>query len=183
MGIAISSDFDVEVTRPIDSRTVYTGIVGENTVTTADLNNIPNKYLGLIVYATGDRNLYVYQSGADVGAATPTWEKIVTTKIDSPPLITGNFIFNASFNGSVIYVSGSNTITGTLPSLGIPINPLGSGYNVSVVQLGDGNVIFRGGLNTFFRNRLDLDATAGKYAVASILRLNRAEFLLYGDLV
>lgn len=176
MGVPLGGEFDVAVTGPIDSRMVWTGDVNA-------LSNISNKYLGLITYATGDRNLYVYQLGAVQGVGAPVWEKIVTTNVDTPPVLTENFTFSAAYNGQILYVSGSNPITGTLPTVGPTLNNMGSGYNVSVVQLGDGNVVFRGTPNTFIRNRLNLSTTAGKYAVASILRLNTSEFLLYGDLV
>jgi hypothetical protein len=169
MGLPIAGEFDVGVTRPIDSRTVWTG-------TFLNLNNIPNRYSGLMCYVSDDQNLYVFQGGA-------TWEKIVTTNVDAVTNITENFTFNRNYNGQVLYVTSDNNVTGTLPSFGLPLSVLGSGYNVSIVQLGNGSVVFNNSPNTFFKNRLNLNRTAGKYAVASILRLTVDEFLLYGDLI
>lgn len=188
MGVPLAGDYDVLVNRPIDSRMTWTGNF-------SDLNTIAangaNRYPGLITYITGDQNLYVFQGG------TPgTWEKIVTTNVDTITNINSNFTFSNIHNGQVLYVNSSTNVTGFLPSVGLELNSIPSGYNVSVVQLGDGNVVFKGGGEllpdppggagsnaTFFRNRINLERTAGKYAVASILRLNQIEFLLYGDLI
>lgn len=170
MGVPLGTSFDVATTEPVDSRMVWTG-------NATNLNNIINEYPGLITYITGDQNLYVFQGG------TPgTWEKIVTTNVDTIANISSNFTFDSTHNGQVLYVNSSQNITGTLPPLGPFLNAIPSGYNVSIVQLGDGNVIFQGTASTFFRNRLNLNRTAGKFAVASILRVNQTEFLLYGDL-
>lgn len=178
MGVPLAGDYDVLVNRPIDSRTTWTGDFSNlNTIAA----NGANRYPGLITYVTGDQNLYVFQGG------TPgNWEKIVTTNVDSITNIDSNFSFSASHNGQVLYVNSDIIITGTLPSFGIGLNLIPSGYNVSVVQVGNGNIVFDNGNSVngaFFRNRLNLNRTAGKYAVASILRLNQTEFLLYGDLV
>jgi hypothetical protein len=176
MGVPLGTSFDVAEASPIDSRMTWTGTV-EN------LNQIAvngaNRYEGLITYVTGNQNLYVFQGGSP-----GTWEKIVTTNVDSITNLTTNFTFINSFNGQVLYVNSNQNITATLPSFGLPLSNLPNGYNVSVVQLGDGNIIFNnGGVNGgFFRNRFNLNITAGKYAVASILKLNSTEFLLYGDL-
>lgn len=178
MGVPLGTSFDVAEASPVDSRMTWTG-------TAANLNQIAangaNRYPGLITYVTGDQNLYVFQ-----GETPGTWEKIVTTNIDSIVNINSNFSFNASYNGQVLYVNSDTTITGTLPIFGIQLSSIPSGYNVSIVQVGNGNIVFNNGdpINgAFIRNRLNLNRTAGKYAVASILRLNQTEFLLYGDLV
>jgi hypothetical protein len=175
MGVPLGTSFDVAEASPVDSRMTWTGDA-EN------LNQIAingaNRYPGLVTYVTGDQNLYVFQ-GNNI------WEKIVTTNVDSVTTINTNFTFSRDLNGQVIYVNSSQNITATLPSIGLPLTALPLGYNVSIVQLGDGNVVFtNGGINGgFFRNRLNLNRTAGQYAVASILKLNTTEFLLYGDLV
>lgn len=175
MGLPIAGEFDVGVTRPIDSRMVWTGL-GTN----ASLNNIPNKYPGLTCYVTGDQNLYVFQ-GNNI------WEKIITNNVDVITNINSNFHFNLSHHGQVLYVDSPTNVTGALPSVGLTLGTFPSGYNVSIIQLGDGNVVITGSgagaASTFVRNRINLNRTAGKYAVASILRLNQAEFLLYGDLI
>jgi len=175
MGVPLGTSFDVAEASPIDSRMTWTGTV-EN------LNQIAvngaNRYEGLITYVTGNQNLYVFQGNNN-------WEKIVTTNVDSITNLNTNFIFSNNFNGQVLYVNSDQNITATLPAFGLGLSNLSTGYNVSVVQLGDGNIIFNNGSANggFFRNRLNLNRTAGKYAVASILRLNTTEFLLYGDLV
>jgi hypothetical protein len=170
MGVPLQGQFDLAASTPIDSRMTWSG-------TAANLNQIAangaNRYPGLITYVTGDKNLYVYQ-GNNI------WEKIVTTNVDNPPTIVGNFNITNDYNGQVIYVNNPNLCTGTLVS--IPTS-LDSGFNVSIVQLGVGQV-FLTGSNLNLRNRLNFNRTAGQYAVVSILRINNTnEFLLYGDVV
>lgn len=175
MNVPLPASYNVAVAKPIDSRMTWTG-------TAENLNQIAvngaNRYPGLITYVTGDKNLYVYQ-GSD------NWEKIVTTNVDSVNIINSNFTFSASHHGQILYVNSPTNITGTLPPFGVVLDGYPSGYNVTITQLGDGNIIFNnGGVNGgFIRNRLNFDRTAGKYAVASILRINQTEFLLYGDLI
>ena len=167
MGVPLAGQFDVAVPEPIDSRSVWSG---------SNLNSLPNRYTGIITYANQDRNLYVDTRRN----AFNSWERVVTTTVNSNNP-TGSFVFSPNVNGQVLNVSGDSTITGFLPT-----NALGmaSGYNVTVIQIGDGNIVFNDSNILKFRNRLALNRTAGKYSVASILRIgNTNEFLLYGDLI
>jgi hypothetical protein len=168
MGIAISSDFDVEVTRPIDGRMIWTG-------SAINLNNIPNKYPGLTTYVTGDQNLYVFQGG------TPqVWEKVVTNNVDSLTF-SQNFEITPDFNGQVIYSNSVNPINCNLAGL---VSDYAIGYNITVVQEGVGNVTFTSNQNFLIKNRSNFFQMAGQYAVASLLRVkNTNTFLLYGDLI
>jgi hypothetical protein len=153
--------------------TIWTGVY-------ANLNSIPNKFAGLTTYITGDQNLYFYKG--DSTYLETSWEKIVTTNVDS---ITGNasFTFSANENGQVLHLNSPTNINASLPNSSITLTQMGSGYNVSIVQMGDGQIIFSNSAIAFFRNRLNATTTAGRYAVASILRISNNEFLLYGDVV
>jgi hypothetical protein len=165
MGIPIAGNFDLKVLQPIDSRMVWTGTIGT-------LNNIPNKYPGLTCYVTGDKNLYVYQGSA----SNEGWEKIVTNNVDSITSFSSNFNITNDYNGLVLYTHGSSLTNATL------VGPFSFGFNVSIVQLGEGQVNFLGG-SFLLKNRLDFYRTAGPFAVTSILRVGETDtFLLYGDL-
>jgi hypothetical protein len=153
--------------------TVWTGVY-------STLNNIPNKYPGLAAYITGDQNLYFYKG--DSTFLENSWEKIVTTSVDGISNTT-SFTFSPEHNGQVLYLSSPTNITASLPLSSTTLTQMGSGYNVSIVQMGAGQIIFSNSAISFFRNRLSANTTAGQYAVASILRISNNEFLLYGDVV
>jgi len=168
MGVPLGTSFDVAEASPVDSRMTWTG-------SAANLNQIAvngaNRYPGLITYVTGDQNLYVFQ-GDNI------WEKVVTTNVDNPTTIVGNsFNITNDYNGQVIYVNNPTLSTATL------VSPFVNGFNVSLVQIGSGQINFTGS-NLNIRNRLNFNKTAGAYAVVSILKIpGNNEFLLYGDLV
>ena len=164
MGVPLAGDFDVAVTKPVDSRMVVTNY--------SDLNNILNRYQGLTCYVTSDKNLYVFQG-------SNTWEKVVTTNVDNPStIVSTTFDITEIHNGQVIYVNNANLVTATL------VGSFSIGFNVTIVQMGNGSVLINGGVAGTLRNRLNLNRTAGPYAVASILKIgNTSDFLLYGDLV
>ena len=172
MGISLLDNFDIAQPKPLDSRMLWTG-------SATNLNSLPNKYVGLITYVSGDRDLYAYRAGNL--SSLLAWEKVVMTNVDTPTQFTSDIILSTEYNGLVLQVNSSNTINVTLPST---TSFLQSGYNVTFVQMGTGNIKFNNSTVFFFRNRLGLSLTAGQYAVASILRLgNSQDVLLYGDLV
>lgn len=177
MGVPLAGDYDVAVARPIDSRMVWTG-------TFTNLNDVPNKFLGLTCYVTGDQNLYVYQGGT-------TWEKVVTNNVDSPTVIQNPvdnlFLIQPSYNGQVVYVDSSvNSVQAIIQN---PHTIYPNGFNVAFVQIGAGPIIFNTPVTkpanfSVLQNRLGLSTTAGQYAVASILKISNTNiFVLYGDLV
>lgn len=168
MGVPLAGDFDVAVTKPVDSRMVWTG-------TASNLNNVPNKYPGLTCYVTGDQNLYVFQ-GNNI------WEKVVTNNVDYVEFNNaGNFNINNTYHGNVIYVNSVFDVTGIVTG-NIQHYPIG--YNVTIVQQGLGRVTLSGQLPLGVTNRAGFTQTAGQYAIASLLRLKDTSlFLLYGDII
>ena len=142
------------------------------------LNQVNNKFPGQIVYSTGDRNLYFYKSGSAV-----EWEKIVTNDVDDTVTFTNNFTLNNFNNGQVIYVNKATITTGSLNHTSFP-NLINDGFNVTLIQIGNGFIEFPDTATYAFKNRIQARRTAGKYAIASILKIpNSNEFLLYGDVV
>lgn len=137
----------------------------------------------LPVYATGDQTI----SGVKNFALRPRVNRTeillsgeaVTPLVDINN-ITGNFIFNSSFNSKLLTINASQNITGTVPT-GLP-----TGYNVSFVQVGNGQLFITGqtgiGATGIIRQRLNLYNTAGQYSIASLLHHSGNQFILYGDL-
>lgn len=101
----------------------------------------------------------------------------VTTYVDINN-ITTNFEFLESFNSKILTINSSQNITGTIP-FGLDL----SGYNVSFVQMGAGQLRITGEGGVNIRQRLNLYSTAGQYAVASLLHRGDDEYILYGDLI
>ena len=167
MGVPLAGDFDVAVTKPIDSRTVVTNY--------SDLNNVSNKYTGLVCYVSSEKNLYVFQG-------TNTWEKVVTNNVDYVEFNNaGNFNINNTHHGSVIYVNSAVDVIGTITG-NIQDYPIG--YNVTIVQQGLGRITIAAQSPLAVINRAGFTQTAGQYAIASILRLKDTSlFLLYGDII
>jgi hypothetical protein len=165
MPIPLGGSYSLAVTEPIDSRTSVS--------TFSQLNNIQNKYPGLITYVIDEKNLYVFQNNN-------IWEKIVTNNVDNL-VRTSNFDFDETVNGQVISVDSITNVTAKLSG---QISNYPIGFNVTFIQENLGNITF--GVNTGFVivNRLNLNKTAGRYAVASLLRLkDTGLFILYGDLI
>jgi hypothetical protein len=167
MGVPLAGDFDVAVTKPVDSRMVVTNY--------SDLNNILNKYQGLTCYVINDKNLYVFQ-GNNI------WEKVVTNNVDYFEFNNaGNFNISTIHNGNVIYVNNATDIIGTITG-NIIDYPLG--YNVTIVQQGLGRITIAAQSPLGVINRGGFLQTAGQYAVISILRLKDTSlFLVYGDVI
>jgi hypothetical protein len=175
MGIPLAGDFDVVINKPVDSRFVWTG-------TASNLNNISNKYPGLVSYVTGEKNLYMFKGFSTINQ-TDVWEKVVTNNVDDVQIYNTNFTININNNGQVIYVNSTAPVTGTIQNFDAP-DSLPEGFNVTVIQINQGNVIFNDTITSFFKNRINANKTAGRYAIASILKLpNSNEFLLYGDVI
>jgi len=89
-----------------------------------------------------------------------------------------HFDITSDMNGKMILVSGAaNTIiTGT-----IQLN-LNNGYNVSITQMGSGQVFITGVNLIDIKQKFNLYSTAGQYSVVSLLHYGSNKYLLYGDL-
>lgn len=99
-----------------------------------------------------------------------------------PPLvdinnITTNFVFDSSLNSKLLTINANNNITGRVPT------GLSTGYNVSFLQAGTGQLFISGSGGAIIRQRLNLYSTAGQYSIASLLHYSGNQFVLYGDLI
>jgi hypothetical protein len=91
--------------------------------------------------------------------------------------ITGNFNFSGSYNSKLLTINSNQNITGTI------VTGLQTGYNVSFVQMGSGQLFITGSGGAVVRQRLNLYNTAGQYGIASLLHYSGNQFILYGDLI
>jgi hypothetical protein len=80
----------------------------------------------------------------------------------------------ASDNGKIIKFTSASAITVTVPS------GLGSGFSVTVIQYGAGQVSFTTS-GTTINNRQSHGSTAGQYAVVSLIAHEADIFVLAGD--
>lgn len=166
-GIQLSTNFDLKSALPLDDRFVVANV--------SDLNNIDNRYNGLIAYVTSNQNLYVFH-GSNV------WEKIVTNNVDTRTVsfsAAGSFQIQSSDNGLIIFVdNGANLVTG------VAEGTFENGFNTTIVQLGTALVTISGGTVGAIRNKIGATKTSGQYAIASLLKIGGSpDFLLYGDVI
>ena len=166
-GIQLSTNFDLKSAIPLDDRIVVANV--------SDLNNIDNRYNGLIAYVTSNQNLYVFH-GNNV------WEKIVTNNVDSRTVSfnsPGSFQIQSSDNGLIIFVdNGAHLVTG------ITQGTFEDGFNTTIVQLGTALVTISGGTVGSIRNKIGATKTSGQFAIASLIKIrNGPDFLLYGDVI
>jgi hypothetical protein len=167
MGVPLAGDFDVAVRKPVDSRMIVGSV--------SDLNNILNRYEGLICYVIEDQNLYI-NLGLDV------WERINTSNVDDFLLFNADFNISPEHNAKVLYVNSSILLNVGWSETDPNLYPIG--FNVCIIQIGIGPVRINSNQNIIVRNRLGFFTTAGQYSIISILRIKDSnEFLLYGDLV
>lgn len=85
---------------------------------------------------------------------------------------TGNYVLTAADNGKVINFNSGTAVTLTVP------NDLPVGFNISIYQMGAGEVTVIGSRE----NRLGRYKTAGQYAGAGIVTLAVGTNILTGDL-
>jgi len=105
---------------------------------------------------------------------------IGTDWIDPPlPMVlvkTGDYTLSSSDNGSILTFNDTNLMTLTVP-LGLAV-----GYNVSLYQIGIGQVTIVGSGGVSIKNRLSRFKTAGKDAGIGLVSTATNIFHLTGDL-
>jgi hypothetical protein len=90
-----------------------------------------------------------------------------------------NFTLGAADNGKIIQVNSAGSdiyvvCAGTL---------LPDGFNVTLYQQGTGKARVQAEGGSVLRSRQSHTATAGQYAVVSLLRVSQTDFVLVGDTV
>jgi hypothetical protein len=82
------------------------------------------------------------------------------------------YTIDATDNGKVIQTTGASAITITIPA-GLP-----TGFNCTVVQMGEGQISFSG----TYLNRGGFTKSASQYSVMSILNLGSNNYIVTGEM-
>ncbi len=135
-------------------------------VSNSEMNSITNPITGSVVYNTEQKRIYQYD-GTD-------WLEIVVVK-PTIKALTGNYTLIPLDNGKVLTINSLSATTLTIPS-GLPI-----GFNVSVYQIGNGEVTIVGS-GTTVKNRLQRFKTAGLDAGVGVICTGTNVFYVTGDL-
>ena len=90
--------------------------------------------------------------------------------------IMGNYTLSLGESSAVITVNSSTPVTLTIPT-GLPV-----GYNISVYQIGTGQVTISGSTGVTIKNRLSIFKTAGQDAGVGIVCTSSNTFHITGDL-
>ncbi|MEC3908707.1 hypothetical protein VOI54_16890 [Tamlana sp. 2201CG12-4] len=136
-------------------------------VTTSDMNAIITPFQGSIVYNTDHDSMFIYDGGQ--------WLRLVTKK-ELITSLTGDYTLELKDNGTVLAFDSPNPATLTVP-LNLPI-----GFNVSLYQIGDGEITIEGDTGVTIKNRLSRFKTAGKDAGVGIISTALNTFHITGDL-
>ena len=134
--------------------------------TTAEINATTVAREGSLAFDADQKKLFKFDG--------TSWKELLT----APPTIspkTGNYTLTAADNYSVLTFDSATDVTLTIPT-GLQI-----GFNVSIYQIGAGQVIISGG-GTTIKNRLSRFKTAGLDAGAGIISTATDIFHVTGDL-
>lgn len=123
-----------------------------------------------------DSNLPIYATGNQTISGLKTFTNGISAQVNINN-ITANFTFSGDWNSRLLTINSSQNLTGTVPS------GLTTGYNISFVQMGNGQLFVTGANGVTIRQRLNLYNTAGQYAIASLLHHSGNQYILYGDLI
>ena len=143
-------------------------LLGLTEASTAEMLSISNPIEGALLYNSTEKRVYQY-NGAN-------WDQL---EINESPIIaakTSNYILTAADNGSVFTFNSNANVTLTA-SNGLPI-----GFNISIYQIGNGQVIITGSSGVTIKNRLSRFKTAGKDAGVGLICTANNIFHLTGDL-
>lgn len=89
---------------------------------------------------------------------------------------TANYTISLGESGAVVTFNSASPVTLTIPT-GLPI-----GYNISVYQIGNGQVTISGASGVSVKNRLSIFKTAGKDSGVGIVCTATNTFHVTGDL-
>ena len=143
-----------------------TTVMGLPTGTTDQINAVTPIEEGAVVYNSQTKKLMVFD-----GVSWGNSSGLATVK----PL-TDSYILTAADNGTVITINNSGVTTLTIPA-SLPI-----GFNISVYQIGTGQVTIAGASGVTLKNRRSKFKTSGKDAGVGVICTATNIFHLTGDL-
>lgn len=121
---------------------------------------------GTIIYDSPSKQVYAYDG--------TQWRRIYYAPIVAPK--TANYTLTSQDDGNVITFNSATNVTLTVPA-GLPI-----GFNISIYQIGTGQVTITGAGGVAVRNRLSRFVTAGINAGAGIISTATNVYHVSGDL-
>ncbi|TMM56138.1 hypothetical protein FEE95_16045 [Maribacter algarum] len=143
-------------------------LVNISSATSAEMLNITTETEGSLVFNTDDKRIYEFDG--------INWLRL---EVEGNALVenkTANYQITAIDAGKVFVFDSATDVSLTIPS------GLSVGYNISVYQIGDGQVTIRGGSGVTIENRLSRFKTAGKNAGVGLICTASDTFHLTGDL-
>ena len=130
-------------------------LLGLTNATNTEMNTVVNPILGSLLYNTDEGRVYQFNG--------TTWDELLIKELPTVEAKTGSYTLTADDNGKVFTFNSSTDLTLTTIA-GLPI-----GYNISIYQIGDGQVTITGSGGTITKARLSRFKTAGKDAGAGLI--------------
>lgn len=130
----------------------------------------PRRKIGMMVRTNADQKVWIL----DGGITNLNWKELLN--VNSLILTDTSITLLNDFNSKVLYINTSSICTVNIPQA------LTIGFNVALVQMGNGAIKLQPATGVTLRQRLGLTQTAGRYGIISLLHFQNNEFILYGDL-
>lgn len=143
-------------------------LLGLTRATTIEMNSVNNALQGSLLYNIDEERVYQFNG--------TTWDKLLINNLAVVENKTSNYTLTANDNAKVFAFNSASDITLTTIA-GLPI-----GFNISIYQIGDGQVTISGASGVTIKNRLSRFKTAGKDAGVGLLCTATNVFHLTGDL-
>ncbi|MFS4494797.1 hypothetical protein [Maribacter sp. 2308TA10-17] len=143
-------------------------LVNITSATSAEMLNITTETEGALIFNTNDKRIYEFDG--------TNWLRL---EVEGNALVeskTENYQITALDAGKVFVFNSAADVSLTIPS------GLSVGFNISVYQIGDGQVTVIGGAGVTIKNRLSRFKTAGKDAGMGLICTATDVFHLTGDL-
>jgi len=143
-------------------------LLGLVNATTVEMNATINPIQGSLLYNTDEERIYQYNG--------TSWDKLLIDGRATVEAKTANYTITTADAGKVFTFDSTADVTLTAGA-GLPI-----GFNISVYQIGDGQVTIIGAGGVSIKNRLSRFKTAGKDAGVGLICTATNTFHLTGDL-
>lgn len=152
----------------LEFHTLSSSSVGLGNVPNTDCTNASNISSGTLAAARLPTTVILNDAAINMGDQTVEGASAKLVELSGTSLTLDN-----DDNGVVIYTTSTSATTITVPS------GLATGFNVTVMQMGSGQVTFTGS-GTTIRNASSDTKTSGQYAVVGII-IQGTNAVLFGD--
>jgi hypothetical protein len=131
--------------------------------------------IGASIYPSGTINL----RGSSINITTSTVDfrnSLVANASAGFTNVNSNFTISAAYGSDLVLANSSSQITGTISS------GLANGFNVSIHQIGSGQIVITGaGPGVTINSYGNQYKTAGQYAAISLVHTGNNGYLMYGN--